>query len=609
MKFKKRHIGVATLLIFSIIAILVFQKADYNSTQSDPVVSPVSDQGQAESKGKKSGSKTDKVVSENSDEGNKLSSDQSSKSVNPDRKQVSKSAAKKSAEKLVVIDNKEYPLRVYKTLLAPNDPGASQWWTSNTKLNQMWDIPKGQEETLLAIIDTGFALKHEEFQNRWHINSGESGNANNEAASSLNCSDKGLPLNASCNLIDDNADKMIDNEVGSTIYQNPSRLNCSDQAKALKKDCNRIDDDGNGYIDDITGWDFANYDNSVQAGELNGSGDGTTHGTMVAGVAAATGNNNKGIAGVDWNTKILPIQALDDDSYGDTRGVGRSILYAAEQGADVISISLGSDLPDDYVREAIEKATALGSVVVAAAGNDGCDCMVYPANYPEVVGVGALNSSNQRASFSSWGENLDIMAPGTQLNSPTWTTGNVTAAYASGVNGTSFATPMVSGVLTRLVSHQPDASPLQLIAALTENTNRLNIPIHTSKNPQLGYGTLDAFKASNRMITPQNLQQLNTLSPISRGGYLHPNSPREVAATFRAHECAAGTVGSTSIYELTKGNEHFFSMSKVESWEAQKAGYTSSVFADVCLQQPHDRPENVRALNIMSEFRDKFIKP
>lgn len=505
-------------------------------------------------------------------------------------------------ERYVIINNKEYPLRTYSMLLTPNDPYASQWTETNAKLTQAWDTPRGARETVLAVIDTGFSLNHEEFAGRWYINPGESGVAVSELPSALNCSDRALPLTASCNLIDDDYDGTVDNETGAVTYQNPSRLNCTAQSRALDKSCNQIDDDANGHIDDVSGWDFINNDNLAQAGELNPSGSGTQHGTMVAGVAAATGNNAKGIAGVDWGTKILPIQALDDDSYGDTLSVGRAIYYAISQNVDVISISLGSVYPDPYVQEAVQAAIAEGIVVVAASGNDGCDCMVYPANYPEVLAVGALNTLSQRASFSSYGQNLDILAPGTSVTSSTWTAINPTSAYASGLNGTSFATPMVGGLLTRMLSYQANISPLQLVAALTENTNRLTLPATTSHSSLIGFGTLDAQKATNRMNTAKNIFQEYRFYPVSKGQTLNPSAPAEVASSINAYQCEAGTVGTTPLYLLTKAGAQFFSASLSEVQQSTTQGYNAQFFAYICLEQPQDIPQSIRSINFFQEF-------
>lgn len=512
-------------------------------------------------------------------------------------------------EAFITINNKQYPLRVYEPLLIPNDPQANQWWVTNSKLNQAWDVPAGSHETLLAVIDTGFALQHEEFSGRWFANTGEQGSTASEGPSQLNCTARGLALDASCNLVDDDGDGELDEEGGTVSYENPSRLNCTDQSKPLNKACNRLDDDANGFADDVTGWDFANFDNSTQAGEINPTGIGTNHGTRVAGVAAAAGNNGKGIAGSDWNTKILPLQALDDNAYGDTYGVGRAILYAASMGADVISLSLGSDLPDEYVRETIRIASQAGSLVVASSGNDGCDCLVYPAHYPEVLSVGALDTSNAPASFSSYGADLDILAPGTGITTASWTAANPTASYASNVAGTSYSTPLVSGLLTRLLSQRPTATPLQLIAALTESTDRLSLPATTSRNNSLGYGKLDAQKATSRLMTPQADTIAHRLTPVSIGATLDPDNPVEVPGTYYAIQCSGGVPGTTPVIELTKGTDKLFTVSQVEAWTAQQAGYASQLFAHTCLSQPHDTPGSVRDLNIYREFRNLYDHP
>lgn len=504
----------------------------------------------------------------------------------------------------VTVNNKEYPVRTYRTLMAPNDPSANQWWITNTRLSQAWDIPLGGTGTILAIIDSGFALNHEEFANRWYVGPGENGSTATEGPSLLNCTARSLPLSASCNLIDDDNDTVVDNEAGVATYENPSRLNCTAQGLPLDKSCNRLDDDANGYIDDNKGWDFINYDNLPQAGELNPNGPGTTHGTRVAGIAAATGNNNKGIAGVDWGTKILPIQALDDDDYGDTLSVGRGIYYAIEQGADVISLSLGSQLPDDFVREAVREALAAGIIVVAAAGNDGCECIVYPANYPEVLAVGAINSSDQPASFSSYGQNLDILAPGTNMTSTNWQSTNGTSAYVSGINGTSFAAPFVGGLLTRLKSQQPSATPLQLIAALTENVNRLSLPATTPLDPRYGFGAADAYKVTNRMATPRTGPFTYAFKPVSLGSVLNPSVPFEPAGQAYIYACDQNVVGATAVYELNQGGDRFFSASKVENYHATAAGYASTQIGHGCVRQPHDAYQEVREINVFRELRD-----
>ncbi len=516
---------------------------------------------------------------------------------------------KKTGDLALAADGSKYQLRKYKALATPNDPSAIQPWVTNANVDKAWDIPRGPQPTLLAIIDTGVALQHEEFKNRWYTNPGETGPTTKENPSQLNCTDRHLPLDKSCNLIDNNGDGIVSNETGPTTLENPSRLNCTDRHLPLDKSCNMVDNDGNGLINDNHGWDFVHFDNAPQAGEENPSTTGGHHATYVTSVAAATGNNGAGIAGVDWGTTILPIQALGDEGSGDTAAVANAINYAASQHADVISLSLGSTTSDPLVRQAVQAAIAKGSIIVAAAGNDGCDCMNYPANYPEVVAVGASTNDGQLASFSSYGANLDITAPGVNLYTADWQPNNQTSAYASGISGTSLATPIVSGLLTRLKSLQPTASPLQLIAALTENTNRLTIPASVSRSDKTGFGMIDANKASQRLITPYSPASMYSITPLSMGQLVFPNAPSEVQSSGFPYHCNSGAPGTTPVYNLQKSSTSFYSASAAEIQRATDNGYVTNFFSFMCVTEPQDKPSNVyltdRIINANKEFQNK----
>lgn len=506
----------------------------------------------------------------------------------------------------VTIAGSTYPLRTYEPLLTPNDPHAQQSWTNTIKLPLAWDISTGDEDVVIAIIDTGFALGHEEFTDRWYKNSGEYGSTTLENPSVLNCTDQGMSLDQSCNLVDDDLDMIVDNESGVTSYENPSKLNCTDQGIPVDKSCNNIDDDNNGYVDDVTGWDFINQDSSVQAGQLNPGGEGTTHGTMVAGVAAATGNNGKGIAGVNWGARILPIQALDDDGYGDTVSVGNAIRYAVAQGAKVINISLGTAYHDPYVRQAIEGASRAGVVVVAASGNEGCNCVSYPAAYPEVVAVGALTSDGIPASFSSYGASLDIMAPGAGIRTTTWTAANQQSSYASSVSGTSFAAPIIAGLIATMRSTQTVAVPLQLIGGLGESTVRPTQMHQRSQDARYGFGVVDTQKALRRMTTAQSGVQAYSLSPVYAGTAF--GSPyTDTAGGIRAQYCDTA-VGTTPIYELRRTGSKLFTLSSTEARKAQSLGYTVSLFTYSCVNQPQDFYHLIRALDIHKEFYNDYTR-
>lgn len=501
------------------------------------------------------------------------------------------------AERVIVTEEgRRYPLRVYEPLLAPNDTYADQWWVSGTGLNNAWDTATGPYHTTVAVIDTGYALQHEEFANRWHTNNGESGPIDTEAPSKLNCTDRGLAVNASCNNIDDDYDGVVDNETGPAIRENPSKLNCTAQNQPLDKACNNIDDDGNGLVDDSRGWDFSNFDHSVQAGQTNPLGEGTTHGTTVAGILGATGNNGRGVAGVNWTTTILPIQALDDDGYGDTLTVARSVRYAADQGADIISISLGSSASDPYLREAIAYALDAGSIVIAASGNDGCDCISYPARYPEVLAVGASDQAGNRSGFSSYGANLDLVAPGQDMISPTWISTNGVSAYAGGIAGTSFATPYTAGLLALARSHQPEATWGELTAALTETLDHRGQTAGSPRSPGIGYGVTQADALLARVTTP-----LTT----GMRYYFGPMKIDDTLESARPYHCEAGRQPTTPLYTLKRASEIRYTTSELTRYRASLNGWTANRLLYGCVGLPNDAVSTPRVINLLSEVHNR----
>lgn len=285
--------------------------------------------------------------------------------------------------------------------------GITPWWL--TTIHNPTTTSTGPS-TLIAVIDTGFALAHTSLSSRWWTNPAEMGPTTSEGPIP-NCTSQGLPLD---------------------------------------KSCNNLDNDGDGYPSDWRGYDFANNDNNVQAGSTDPNGGAVEHGTFVSGLIAGTLSSTSG--GVDTTARIMPLQALSDSGSGSSTTVGDAIVYAADHGAQIISLSLGTPSDDPYIHDTITYALSKGAIVVAAAGNDGCNCMLYPANYPEVISVGASTMSDTLASFSSYGANLDLVAPGQDLCSTTWYSSNETSAYACGGGGTSFATPIVAGTLSRLIS-------------------------------------------------------------------------------------------------------------------------------------------------------------
>jgi subtilisin family serine protease len=202
----------------------------------------------------------------------------------------------------------------------------------------------------------------------------------------------------------------------------------------------------------LTGHDFVNDDDNPA--------DDNGHGTMAAGVAAASGYNRTGVAGVCWYCRILPVKVLDAHGNGGYDKIAEGIRYAADQGATVISLSLGGADDSTLLRDAVTYADAKGSLVVAAAGNQGSAQPHYPAAIPSVLSVGGVDERDRRYSWSNHGGWVAVTAPGCNIaQQPDGTIGQ----YC----GTSSATPFVAGVAGLLASTDPQPSAAAIRKALT----------------------------------------------------------------------------------------------------------------------------------------------
>ena len=194
------------------------------------------------------------------------------------------------------------------------------------------------------------------------------------------------------------------------------------------------------------GYDFVNSDNTPQ--------DDFGHGTHVAGIAAAQGNNGLGVAGVSWGAQIMPVKVLNHFGSGSYANVAAGIVWAVDHGAQVINLSLGGALPSLTLESAVLYAYHKGALLVAASGNGGSAQVLYPARYPQVLAVGATNFTNQPASFSNYGPEVDVAAPGENI-------------YSLGIggtfieSGTSMSAPYVSGLAAILFSFISDAGKVR----------------------------------------------------------------------------------------------------------------------------------------------------
>ncbi|MFH1111507.1 MAG: S8 family serine peptidase [Patescibacteria group bacterium] len=239
------------------------------------------------------------------------------------------------------------------------------------------------------------------------------------------------------------------------------------------------DNDRNGYIDDQYGWDFINNVPDPRPKFEDGWTEiAMQHGTVVAGVAAAVGNNAQGVAGISWSSRIMPLRVLDAKGVGNTVIVARAINYAVDNGADIINLSFVGPFSDPILEEAIRHAYQVGVLVVAASGTEqslGINLNKQP-QYPvcddgfngenQVIGVAAVDGNDKLADFSNYGSRcIDISAPGVKIFSTQFKDSShkeFNDAYGGWWNGTSVAAPMVSGALALLKAAFPKYSPSQL---------------------------------------------------------------------------------------------------------------------------------------------------
>jgi subtilisin family serine protease len=232
-----------------------------------------------------------------------------------------------------------------------------------------------------------------------------------------------------------------------------------------------VDDDHNGYIDDLHGWNFVDNNNNLYGNDPGGP----NHGTKVSGVIGAQGNNGQGISGVCWQVQVMTLRAFSDvdASTTDTYIVDAFEYALSFPQVRVINASWGGTQSDELIKEEIVAAGQKGILVVAAAGNDGADIdldgqQFYPASYnlDNLVSVAAIDTSGSLASFSNYGSQVSLAAPG----DPVYST--LPGGLYGGGSGTSFSAPIVCGAAALMLARDPSLSPAQLKQRLIATARR-----------------------------------------------------------------------------------------------------------------------------------------
>ena len=336
----------------------------------------------------------------------------------------------------------------------PNDAYYNeQYYMSLIGMQGVWDITKGDSNIVIGVIDTGLDFLHPDLQKSFKINYGEYGNG---------------------------------------------------------KESNGIDDDNNGFIDDWRGWDFTDepLTGDPRRGDyLTPDNDPTddnknSHGTAVTGIINASFNNSLGISSVAPDCKVMVLRAFDAEGFGEEDDVASAILYGIENGVRIFNFSFGDYIFSNLLRDVIKFAYTKNVIIACSGGNDGSDRLHYPSAYDEVISVGASDNTNFKASFSSYGETVDIFAPGFQ-NLTTVRTGKGNTQFNRDydkLNGTSFAAPIVAGIAGLLLSKNPELTNEEVRGILVSTTTLM--PNQTGWEHVRSSGVVNALNAVQNFNNP-----------------------------------------------------------------------------------------------------------
>ncbi len=282
---------------------------------------------------------------------------------------------------------------------------------------------------------------------------------------------------------------------------------------------NGFDDDGNGYVDDTHGWNFVENNNDVGISAINEGDDSgaVNHGTVLAGLIGAVGDNNFLGTGLNWHIKIMPLRAIDSNGGGSLKDVAKAINYAVNNGANIISISFVGDTDNFSLQESLNRARQKGVLVVAAAGNNrndgtGTDNLSKMEQYPIcadfgdsedwILGVTSVDKNDKLSEFANYGSCVDISAPGeyifsTQRYAPQYT--QYSKNFGGPWFGSSFSAPLVAGAAALVKSARPDWGAKDIILDLLATADDID-GLNPGYAGQIGYGRLNVGRAVARAI-------------------------------------------------------------------------------------------------------------
>lgn len=329
-----------------------------------------------------------------------------------------------------------------------------------------------------------------------------------------------------------------------------------------------IDNDGDGYVDNFIGWNFIEENNDAQATLEE-------HGVHVSGCAAPATNNGIGVAGVGYSCSLLPVRVGEESAI--TRGY-EGIVYAAEQGADIINCSWGGSFRGQMGQDAINFAVINNdALVVAAAGNSASDLAQYPASYDHVLSVGGTNSEDRKNGFGTFNHSIDISAPGSFI----YATRN-NGIYGNN-SGTSMASPIVAGCAAILRSQDPSWSALQLGEILKQTADDIySVQDNIQYLNKLGTGRVNLYNALTWGGGPSVVMTKKRVND-NDDGLFESGELLEVTGDFTNHLDAASNVrveirsSNTSIIEVVDSEFVIGSMASGFSTDNTQTPFTVRV--------------------------------
>ncbi|MBT1712418.1 S8 family serine peptidase [Fulvivirgaceae bacterium PWU5] len=286
---------------------------------------------------------------------------------------------------------------------------------------------------------------------------------------------------------------------------------------------NGVDDDGNGYIDDINGWDMVNEGPNVR--------DDFGHGTHVAGIIGANGNNGLGYAGADWYCKLMVLKVLDINGSGLYSWWARAIHYAVDNGADIINMSLGGTTELQTLADAVQYAYDHDVLIVASMQNFNSEVIYYPAGHTLTLAVGSSDPDDRRSTIlaglqgygSNYGDHIDVVAPGNFIYGLSHVSDT---DFGTQKSGTSQAAPLVTGIAALVWGREPGLTLEALVQRLTASAeDGVGDPLEDTPgwDRYYGYGRVNAYRALTNMTSDV---------PVAGGLALYPNPSAGTLTAF-----------------------------------------------------------------------------